>query len=104
MSARRTIPRLETLAYAVRSLWSSHVICGGFHVIYDGLVTGDIEVGQSHDRLVIFLWINNSSIYTNCYSSSTQATAEDSYAERSTDSIATTNCGNGRDTCYEQPA
>ena len=54
MSARRTIPRLETLAYAVRSLWGSHVICGGFHVIYDGLVTGDIEVGQSHDKKGLF--------------------------------------------------
>ena len=44
MSARRTVPRLETLAYAVRSLWGSHVICGG-------LVTGDIGVGQSHDSI-----------------------------------------------------
>ena len=44
------IPRLETLAYAVRSLWGSHVICGEFHVTYNGLVTGDIEVGQSHDN------------------------------------------------------
>ena len=29
MPTRRTVPRLEALAYAVRSLWGSHVIYGG---------------------------------------------------------------------------
>ena len=29
MPTRRTVPRLEVLAYAVRSLWGFHVIYGG---------------------------------------------------------------------------
>ena len=29
MPTRQTVPRLEALAYAVRSLWGFHVIYGG---------------------------------------------------------------------------
>ena len=34
MPTRQTVPRLEALAYAVRSLW-------GFHVIYGGACHGE---------------------------------------------------------------
>ena len=37
MTTRRTVPRLEAFAYAVRSLWV-------FHVIYDG--TGHGKLGN----------------------------------------------------------
>ena len=49
MSTRRTVPRLEVLAYAVRSLWV-------FHVIYGGLVTGSMEMDRSHDILCISVY------------------------------------------------
>ena len=49
MSAGRTVPRLETLAYAVRSLWGSHVICGGVSTRPTVDWSRDIGVGRSHD-------------------------------------------------------
>ena len=39
MTARRTVPRLEAFAYAVRSLW-------GFHVIYGGAGHGKLGGGS----------------------------------------------------------
>ena len=41
MTARQTVPRLEAFAYAVRSLWSFHVIYSGagHGELGDGLVT-----------------------------------------------------------------
>ena len=48
MPTRRTIPRLEALAYAVRSLW-------GFHVIYGGAGHRDMGMGRSHDIWLVLL-------------------------------------------------
>ena len=42
MTARRTVPRLEAFAYAVRSLW-------GFYVIYGETGHGNLEMDRSHD-------------------------------------------------------
>ena len=48
MTARRTVPRLEAFAYAVRSLW-------GFHVIYGETGHGNLEMDRSHDTRAFIL-------------------------------------------------
>ena len=47
MTTRRTVPRLEAFAYAVRSLW-------GFHVIYGETGHGNLEMDRSHDIYNIY--------------------------------------------------
>ena len=51
MTARRTVPRLEAFAYAVRSLW-------GFHVIYGETGHGNLEMDRSHDRKGSYYCVN----------------------------------------------
>ena len=49
MTARRTVPRLEAFAYAVRSLW-------GFHVIYGETGHGNLERDRSHDSFSFIIF------------------------------------------------
>ena len=48
MTARRTVPRLEAFAYAVRSLW-------GFQVIYGETGHGNLEMDDTMTIIVTCL-------------------------------------------------